>query len=908
MPTPTKFAPPRLSTRSVVREQLIRQLQRSRECSLMLVTGPAGFGKTTLLAQWRRDLMKQGARVAWLSLASEDSAFAEFAIGLVSALQQIGIALEELALFAFDAGAAASVEAVAATLIGAAARMPAEIVVVIDDFHHVEDAHSIAVLQTLVEHGPENMHFVVASRTRPAMPVARWRASGRLVEIEVGDLAFDFDETVAFLRSTVDDAFDLDGAQLIHELTDGWPIGMQLVSIALKADPKARARLRSLVARTANLRAYLDEDVVAHLPPPLVAFLERISILRRFNASLSADVAEEPDAPALIANLEQRNLFVFAVDADDRTPWYRLHPLFAEFLAERLQRRPDEAAKRHLRASRWLAEQGMLSEAIRHAATSGDRARAIELVESAAPPVRDFSNLGTFMRWVEDMPLALMTGRPKLLLLGAWTYALTFRTEKTEQWLAQLDGSGGAAEPGTAVQLKLIHAMLAILREDPEGALALLAAAGTAPREDEFLDHMHTALSIIGLSQLGRHEDAHGCFHAFEARHRGDGGMALLPATTAAAAALHEGKVTTAERLAADTLARIEGRSGRRVGSATGCGVVLASALYEQDRIDEARSVLANRLDFGQYLTPHIIAAAVDAYARLLALQESPREAQAFLARQAALFRARGNHGCLAWTLATQATLALADGDGRQAARWQLDLQTLAAQRRPSRGLQEEIAPLAALVQARLALADRKAEAALAALETVQRHAAAAGRGRMLVTADLLSAIAQRALGRDGPAAASLAAALASGYRLGLVRTFVDEGPALADALAHALAHALAGPDLPLAAPVADHARRIAAAFDAAATGPTASAPTSTAPAAASRALHLPAALGLTQRERDVLLLLEQSMSNKHIAAALNLTLGTTKWYMKNILAKLGVASRYEAIVYVRKLRAVDPS
>ncbi|KJK13509.1 hypothetical protein UB46_40110 [Burkholderiaceae bacterium 16] len=886
---PTKFAPPRLSTRSIPRQGLLQRLHQLRHCSLVLVTGPAGFGKTTLLAQWRKTLMKSGARVVWLSLAQEERRFAAFWTHLTASLHHEGVALEDNVLL-LHPDASGSVQTVAAALIQALSRVPGELYLMIDDFHHADDPQTFRLVQTLVDCRPENLHLVLATRASPAMPLGRLRAAGLLGEIECADLPFDFGETTAFLRDHVEGSLDVNTVQMIQELTDGWPIGMQLVSVALKANPGSLTRLRSLVVKTGNLHAYLTEDVIGHLPAALVDFMEKISILRRFNTDVAGYVAETDDAARLIGTMEQQNLFILPVDFDDGCQWYRLHPVFADYLGERIARSPGRAARLHLRASRWYADHMMLAEALRHASRCADPAQAIELVDRAAPPMADLGDLGNALRWVESLQLDLVRHHPRLLLLGCWTYALTNRLEKAGQWIQALQQSPESGSESITHQITLLNALLAVLREDAETSLELLER--TPQPEIPFLQQVRAALLITALSQMGRHAEAHSTFHAFSNLHRGNPEMGVLPATTAAAAALLEGDVLRAQRISASALGWAEKLYGRRSGSAAGAGVVLAAALYEADRPAEAREVLANRLDVVQHSTPYVLVNGVLCQARLQYL-ESPPAALSFLAEQEAAFRTRGLDWATACVLAERLRIAAQMGDMHAATRLLMALDALAAQHRDATGIRAGILALAAQANARGALLERRPEQALRYVAQLQDYGVQQGRGRPLVTADMLSAIAFDMLGRQDAAAVSLTSALAAGYRMGLVRTFTDEGARLG-ALFPLLGLTGDGPT--------DAYRQcVAASFRPYQATPAPAVATTGMPAP--QESRIPESLGLTKRESEILVLLEQAMSNKRIAATLNLSPGTVKWNIKNIFAKLGVSSRYEAIVLARQQR-----
>ena len=376
----TKFAPPRIGTQTILRQRLLEELRRMAQCRVGLITGSPGFGKTTLLAQWRQEMMRSGADVAWLSLSTDDKHLAIFFAYLRGALQRLGIPL--------DSGIPPEgtrpefIDGVVAAIVEGAASINKELFLVIDDYQHVVDPRSHQLVQKLLDHSPDNLHFVISSRVGPPLSFSRLRLSGQLVELDCATLPFDLAETHAFLEQGLA-ALKLSPEELhqIHQLTSGWPATLQLVVILLRSDPAARDTLREMGWRSDDLQSYLAENVMAHLPAELASFMEDVSILRRFNASLAEAVTGCASAQAMLKRLDEENLLIFRVEADDRQPWYRFHALFGDFLATRLQRRDRETQDElHRRAARWFAERKLLAEAVRHATQAGDLDFAAQLV------------------------------------------------------------------------------------------------------------------------------------------------------------------------------------------------------------------------------------------------------------------------------------------------------------------------------------------------------------------------------------------------------------------------------------------------------------------------------------------------------------------------------------------------
>ncbi|MNZ28460.1 Serine/threonine-protein kinase PknK [compost metagenome] len=846
------------------------------------MTGAAGFGKTTLLAQWRQSLVRDGNAVAWLSLSPEDGQLDSFCANLIGALQQAGLPPDSELPWLSAVQADSRPQVIASMLINSLARVNAELYLMLDDFHHASDPAITRLLQALLDGAPYNLHIVLASRVMPALLLGRLRAMGELCELDCAELSFDFRESLAFLKAHLDGGIDADTAHSIHELTQGWPIGVQLVSIALKANPGKRPSIGALLPNSVGLASYLAEDVMAGLPAELIEFLQKICILRRFNEPLAAWVSESPQTPALITAIEARNLFLLPVDAGDEQQWFRLHPMFVEFLSQRLQASDIDVPRLQQRAAAWFEQAGMVEDAVRHALLSEDFELAGNLLERLQPKDYGVSHLIRFMRWVERLPRPLLARHPSLLALCAWGCVLAALPDQAAEWVGALEAAPESSP--WAAQIALMKAVIASQREDLVAALALLPPLDSLPAGSPLMAQVHACVSISCLARLGRFAEARSLFNspAAHALHAGNGEMALIATFAAAYAALLEGNVLEAERIGAPVLLKAEASHGRRSTSACLAASMMAEVFYELDRLDDARDALANRLDVLNYAVHGYTICAALCHAQLLHMQASARAALNYLQQMEAHFRTLGVQRGVASMLGGQLRMALHCGDWRHAQNLQATLDELAANHRTAGPVDEEIVALAAFSRARLALYHDEAEAALRALESVERIIERYGRGIWRVRADILRAFALDALGREAEAQQHLRSALAQGYRLGLRRTFLDEGESLQallsrlepaeDAVLEGYRQSLL-PQTPAGAAAPTRARRAGA----------------------------DEASPLTPREQDILALLEQPISNKRIALALNLSLDTVKWNLKNIYAKLGVTSRYEAVVAARR-------
>jgi LuxR family maltose regulon positive regulatory protein len=899
----TKFAPPRLGPKAVKRARLLERLRQMQHCPLVIVAGSAGFGKTTLLAQWRQELLQSGAEVSWLLLGPAEGQMSEFWSYLASALARLGIASEDDSLLLGDARDQRMSDAVVTSVVNHAASIAKELFLIIDDYHFVDDPAIHDLLYRLVNQAPENLHIVVAARGRPAIPTGRLLGLGQVAEIGAEELPFDAHEVAEFVKRNVAANLRLEDAHLIYEHSLGWPAALQLVASRLNRSPRASstpAALAALSERASDLGSYLEEDVIQSLAPERVEFIESLSVCPRFDVDLAAALSGNSNAAELIQQLEDENLFLTRIEVEERREWFRMHRLFADFLATRRLRHGAEWERKiHRRASRWFAAHDLIPEAVRHARLSGDVEFAIEVVTRAATGMRSLAYLGTQLRWIEELAPETVRTNPKLLALGCWALMLSGRPDEAEVWAERFAGvsvEGPDSLADSVAQVALVRAGIALARDDTERAEACLAPFADILPKDPFQSSLTmTTLTLCNVAS-GQFTAARQRFHRWRTEHNRDvsSDHAIVALTSLYVAALVEGDVCYVERECPAVLAQADALYGRRSTCANICAVLLASAYVERDRVDEARELLASAGGMLRVATPELMIQASLANARVQCLREDWRTALASLADAEHRLHERRLDRGVALMLAAQAAIHLEHRDTRRAALIQTGLDTLARRYAGTAGWCGEISGIAVLAAARLALAELRCEEALRLLARAAEEAGRRNRQRTLVTIDLLAAAACADLGRGEAAARHLATAVSGAGSLGLVRTVLDElnlpPSGIRSGLAATLA-ALAADGNPAAR---DYAGRLQATSGASSMLSAVSVSRPLSPSA------LPATLGITAREAEILQLLGRSMSNKRIALTLNVSVETVKWNLRNIYAKIGVSSRYDAMSWAR--------
>jgi ATP/maltotriose-dependent transcriptional regulator MalT len=426
-PTPTtKYRPP-VPTRSLVaRSRLLDVLRAGGRRRLVLIHAPSGFGKSTLAAQWREELSRDGVAVGWLTVDDDDNNVVWFLAHLLELVRRVRPALAASLSQALDEHGDDAARYVLTTLIDEIHDKDDRMAVVIDDWQRVSDAATTAALGFLLEHGCHHLQIIVTSWSRAGLPVSKLRIRDELVEIDSDALRFDIDEARSLLN-------DVDGLQLsesdvqaLTTSTEGWVAALQLAALCLRGGGDAAGLVSRLSGATEMIGEFLAENVLDTLEPELTEFLLATSITERTCGGLASALAEVPRGQAMLEDIERRGLFLQRIDDDP--DWFRYHHVFAEFLRRRLDRdRPERVEQLHRAASDWFVEHGYLNEAVDHALASGDATRAVDLVEQDETNLLEQSKMTTLLAIVNKLPPRLVVSRARLQLTIVWANVLLQR-------------------------------------------------------------------------------------------------------------------------------------------------------------------------------------------------------------------------------------------------------------------------------------------------------------------------------------------------------------------------------------------------------------------------------------------------------------------------------------------------
>lgn len=887
-----RFAVPRLPEGFVRRPRLLTRATEGLAHPLLLVNGPAGAGKSLLVADWSAsDETHRVGRVVWLTAERGDDEANVFWARVLQALHHCGVDLpgETTAPALAPASASASTPAPSPTraeppagpvplrIAAQLATRSEPVILIIDQFERVDNAEVAAGLDFLLTHAAAGLRLVLISRTEPLLPLHRYRASGEITEIRGADLAFLPEETAVLLRG-LDVCLHDDAVRALTERTEGWIAGLRLSAIAAKHADEPEVYLKEFEAGESTLADFLLAEVLATQSPEAQDLILRTSIVERTHAELADVLTGRHDGARILEELAHHNAFIEPLGHR----WYRHHPLFAEILRYRLRAgEPGVEVALHRRAAHWLDEAGRLMEALPHAAEAGDWNYAASRLVSGLAIGRLLVGLDAEMlRSLFTRMPAQTSGRCPELVRAA----LALVHHDARRMLIHLDRADAeASEPELAPTVELTSAFLraqaAALTGSADDAQDCAAAAdvlgeqtpdGRLAAHPELPGLLDTALGSACLWE-GRFDAASIAFtRALELPLKPESAAMRQDALSRLALIdLLCGSVGRAQEKARAALTEAPAY-GFRSNSGSGVAhLVLAWADFERDELDAARAGLDSAACAIDEPDPTLSAAITILRSKFLLADGDPAAALDLLrGLRSAPWESPVVRTSSPWQapetadIASAAQLALGDPE--------------AALATAARGARGNPACAVALARAQLSVGSGQA-----ALDTL----AAAGRPdtRPPVAARelLVSARAAQCVGDDKAAMSRLAQALATARPDRLRRPFRESAAWVRCALREHRALANAHPWLPHDLRAAEPAG-----------GPASSDP--------GKAVIVEA---LSVREHEVLECAAQMMSTAEIADELFLSANTVKTHLKNINRKLCTTRRADAVRRARQLR-----
>jgi LuxR family transcriptional regulator, maltose regulon positive regulatory protein len=890
----TKLHVPRPRTHLVHRSHLVERLQRGMECPLTLVSAPAGFGKTTLLAQL---LAESDTPVAWLSLEPEDNDPVRFLTYLIAALQTVDAHMGTTVLDLLHTPQPPPPETVVTLLTNELLRSTVKnFALVLDDYHVITAEPLHRALTALVEHSPPQLHLMLATRADPPLPLARLRARGQLIEVRSSDLRFSAQEASAFLRTIMDVDLPTEQITALERRTEGWIAGLQLAALAMRGRADVSGFLAAFTGSHRFVLDYLSEEVLSRQPAVIQSFLLHTSVLERLSGSLCDAVTGQQGSQGMLEALERANLFVVALD--DERQWYRYHHLFAEVLRSRLQQtEPGLVHDLHQRASTWYEEHHFVVDAVQHALTAPDLDLATRLIEQHSIAIVYSGQYHTLLSWMDRLPEALVRIRPMLAIIHAAVLIFIRQFGRAENRLKDAESSVDTDTP--AESARLILGWVAQCRAE----LANYSSADLAAS----IAHAHLALTLLPETEETTPIRAGAYYYvARSVQISGD----VTPPTERlmlAGAELAFAGGLVARLRGVNLLAVLRALQGQlskaiafyqqerwvaeELGSFGGNAFFYfnwADLLRERNELEEAERILAMGMDcLGGLILPDNRGMLLG-FTTLARLQQAHGEYSRALSTMNAFLQLAHERNYIPYLVAraaaVQAQLDLMQGNVEAATRWAdaCGLSTYDAELSYPHEQEYLVLARVRIVQGRADPAGPFLQDASYLLDRLLADAEAKARLSSVLEMLILRALVLRAQGERTEALTALQRALKQAAPEGYVRLFVDEGAAMLALLREAQAHGIVQPTIAtLLSSFGESAPR-----------------TPVLNASRSGEMVEP----LTEREREVLGLLLEGASNREIARRLVLSINTVKRHIYNLCGKLGVQSRAQAIVKARTL------
>ena len=883
-----------------------RRLGEALGGGLIVVSAPAGFGKTTLLADWVR---AKDRSCGWLSLDAGDNDPVRFWRHVAAALDGVRPGISDKVGPLLGPPPPALFEGPVSALINelAGAASSDEILLVLDDYQVIEAGPVHESVGFLIEHQPPGLRLVLASRSDPPLLLARLRGQGQLTELRAADLRFTVDEAAALLGQAA--GTDLPGGltAALAERTEGWAVGLQLAGLSLRGHDNAAGFVAAFSGSHRYILDFLAEEVLDRQPEEMRAFLLETSVLGRLSGELCDAVTGRTGSRAMLEAIERAGLFLTPLD--EVRSWWRYHPLFADLLRARLQQdQPGALLALHGAAAAWFEARGLLHEAIDHALAAGEPARAARMIERNLDALLESAEGATVDQWVAALPADLVNTRPQLRLAQALWVTWSGRLDEAERLLTEaehaLESAGdGPGEPphDSAVLLANVPANIPLLRAGIAWRLgqieqmeAFAQQAGARLSADD-----HRSLRLVVDQYLAAADWLRGQLAEAEERLTGAvarthtvGGRHLAMQTAYYLGEVRRARADLDGALRAyDQAVEMVGEAGPPFPWASLAYLGMAEVLYERDEMDAAARHAAVGIALCRQLAdiqPLASGLALLAWIRQAKGDRAAAwEAMAEAWQLAPGVGVAGTAGPLNPVPVRRARLLLARGNVAAAADW-------AAQR----GVRTDDEPdyptePEHLVLARVLLAQDRPQEALALLERWLTAAVTQDRTASIIEIRGLKALALAATTDQASALRALASALELGSPGRHVRVFADEGAPMA-ALLRRLAEARRAGQAEAASVAADYVAKVLAAFG--------QRPAVPREEPGTRAAAAGLAEPLTPRELEVLRLLAAGRSNERITRDLTVALDTTKKHVSHILAKLGAASRTEAVARAREL------
>ena len=860
----TKLFVPPIRPFQVRRPRLVQKLNRGLHRKLTLVSASAGFGKTTIVADW---LQQVDPPAAWLSLDGADNDPARFLTYMVASLQTIDANLGQGVV---QQSQMQSLTPAMVGLINEFTAVSHPILFVLDDYHLIHNAIIHEAIEFLLQNQPPNFHLVMTTREDPPFALPRLRMRSQLVEVRQQDLRFTPSEAAEFLNQSMGLNLTTTNIEALELRTEGWIAGLQLAALAIQTPPEQpdRPDVDQFIAQFSGSNRYvidyLVEEVIAQQPEQIQQFLRKTAVCDRFCADLCDALLEDgQSSKTILRTLESANLFLTPLD--DRREWFRYHHLFAEFLLTEMP--PTDTLQIHQKAARWFAHNGLFREAIEHALLGSDFAHAeLWIVENASQLLRS-GELSTLLAWIDKLPEGQQSAQ--LATLMGWSAWLMGQGEQAAAY-AQVAFAQTENEqiPG---ELLALQACLVLVQDNSDDALRLAQAAVTALQEgDPFFRNMVLMILAEAQNTVG---DLSGAIETLKTAVHDQ--SAMKDPFTIVGSAMNlaqlldmQGRRSEAMQLCEEMIASYSDHAGRPFPMTGLAFIMLGTLKYHANALEEAEQLVLQGMQLGaQFQVAGVAMSGQIMLANLYLALDRPQEALLAARTMRQLVEQADFAAYVAQALAVEANVQAMIGNWTAVSAW-AEAANLAPTDKP-----DFRHDLDYMVYARLLIAKSRHEQAAQVLRSLANSLHQAGRVQMLITVAILQSILLSKLGQDEDAQDKMALAIELAAPELYLRPFLNEGKIIYPTLKAARETNPQFVDALL-----NH-------YDVA------------------RNQDLVEAL--SERELEVLQLVAEGHSNRETAEKLVVTEGTIKKHLNNVYGKLGVKNRTQAINLARELQII---
>jgi LuxR family transcriptional regulator, maltose regulon positive regulatory protein len=881
----TKIVAPRCPG-VIDRPRLLAMASQLPAKRLAVIKAPAGFGKTSLAVSWSEWFGQRGGSVAWLTIDPDDNEPSRFFFYVAQAIRRAAPEVGADALDLVRETFLINPQTIVSTLINDLSDLEDEICLFLEDYHWVSDPRVHDAVTFFLKNAPSHAHVVLTTRTEPPLPLASLRANNQLLEIDASALRFDLQETSEFLDREKPGSLVPADVKLLHFRTEGWPAQLRIVVSTPSSGDDFGHYVRNLSGVQRPIDAYLEE-MLDGLPPDLVAFMLRTSVLDRVSAPLCEAVAGARSARALLASIEKRQLLLTALDQEGE--WYRYHPLLAAYLKRRLESElGNELPDLHRRASHWYASQELWTEAVQHAIAGGDTDQALGWIKNCAMELVKRGDLLTLLAWQRLFPPAVMRGQPEVRLAIAWGMALAVRCDEALDIARDIEQDIGTNpspnSEASRCECEVIRSVAIAIKDDSETALSI-AQSCLDRSADPWTTNVASNVVRFGHLKAGDlkkfyatpwipysvDEDRRNVFAAVYYR------------CLQGVAEAQQLRIASADRHFLEALRLAEQHVGPNSVAAALPASLIARIRYDQGQLDAAEAMLIDRLPLINAGT--MLECVLGSYfvmARIAAHRMNLGRAHTLLDWAENLGNARGWGRLSAAAVLERARLYLDEGRTGELAECLNRLERLSAAY-PARTncAWSDIHRYAALARVYMASAEQRFDKAASILDELRRELEGVHNLHLALRVEARLETVRFRAHQVREASVGFRGVVSRFAQAGIYHTFLDEGSELGPMLAafHKDAERMGSPP-----ELMSYVSKLMAFWRSRYQSEPEQTPTSA------------LAESLSARESEILKLIAEGLSNKEIARALAIKPETVKSHVKHIFIKLNVEKRAQAV------------